>query len=166
MCCTQDLETKKLEFEKLALQCLDPLYDTAFRMTKSAEKAQALIQDTYIKAYKTFDEIKCNLEFRIWLFKVFKSMYMSKYSQEDTKETINAFCLCDFDDPENIGIDKSDDVATAVEFLPEYLRFAVILSNIEGFSYKQIAEILGISEDCAVYLLDKGLKILRKNLQV
>ncbi len=165
MCCTADLETKKLEFEKLALQCLDPLYDTAFRMTKSEEKAQALIQDTYIRAYKAFDEIEGDLGFRIWLFKIFKSMYMIKYSQEDTKEKIKAFCSCDFDDIENIVINTSDDIATAVEFLPEYLRFAVILSNIEGFSYKQIAEILGISEDCVAYLLNRGLKILKKSLQ-
>lgn len=165
MCCTQELKTRKSEFEKIALQFLDPLYDTAFRMTKSKEKAQDLIQDTYIRAYKAFDEIEGDLGFRIWLFKIFKSLYMSKYSQEDIKETINAFCTCDFDDFENISIGKSDDISVAVGFLPEYLRFAVILSNIEGFSYKQIAEILGISENCAIFLIDKGLKTLRKSLQ-
>lgn len=165
MCCTQELETRKSEFEKLALQCLDLLYDTAFRMTKNTENAQALIQDTYIRAYKAFDKIEDDLGFRIWLFKIFKSLYMSKYSQENIKETINAFCLCDFDEPENIGVDTSDDISAAVEFLPEYLRLAVILSNIEGFSYKQIAEILGISENCVIYLLNRGLRILRKSLR-
>jgi len=172
--CGQSMEGKRIEFEVLALQHMEPLYGTALRMTHDGTEAQDLVQDVYLRAYRFFDQFEKGTNFKAWLFKILKNVYINKYrKQARLPKMVNISNAGMFTDlaktktPENEIFDKllDDDITSAVSSLPEEFRLAVILSDIQGFSYKETAEILGCPIGTVMSRLHRGRKLLRISLR-
>jgi RNA polymerase sigma-70 factor (ECF subfamily) len=163
------------EFEREALPHMDILYNYAVRMTGGRDDAHDLVQETYLKAFRFWDKYEKGTNIRAWLFRIMKNSYINRYRKE-TKEpdtvdyeevqnfynTIRADSVDSNDLQERIfGGLLEDDVARALESLPEDFRTVVILCDIEGLSYEEIAEFV----DCPIGTVRSRLHRGRKMLQ-
>lgn len=157
---------------------MEVLYNYALRMTRNAEDASDLLQETYLKAYRFWDKFEQGTNLRAWLFRIMKNTYINLYRKE-VKEPDTV----DYDEIEsyyNIIRDESsddndlqqkifgqlldDDVSKALESLPEEFKTVVILCDIEGLSYEEIAEFLQIPVGTVRSRLHRGRKILYTQL--
>jgi RNA polymerase sigma-70 factor (ECF subfamily) len=166
------------EFEQQALPHMDILYNYALRLTGSADDAHDLVQETFLKAYRFWDKFEQGTNLRAWLFRIMKNTYINIYRKE-VKEPDKV----DYDEIEsyyNIIRDESsddndlqqkifgqlldDDVSKALESLPEEFRTVVILCDIEGLAYEEIAEFLQIPVGTVRSRLHRGRKLLYTRL--
>jgi len=173
MCEIRTTEEKKREFEGLALPHMDSFYSAALRLTRNETAAEDLVQDAYLRAYRFFDKFEKGTNFRAWLFKIIKNVYINKYRKEsktpqmmDASDAEASGFLSITETPENQIFDKllDDDITKALDSLPDDFRLTLILSDLEGFSYKEIAEILDCPIGTVMSRLHRGRKILRQNL--
>ncbi len=163
------------EFESEAIPHMDILYNYALRMTGNSDDANDLVQETYLKAFRFWDKYEKGTNIRAWLFRIMKNSYINRYRKESKEpETIDYENIANFyntirhqytdqnDLQEKIfGGLLEDDVARALESLPEDFRTVVILSDIEGLSYEEIAEFV----DCPIGTIRSRLHRGRKMLQ-
>ncbi len=163
------------EFESEAIPHMDILYNYALRMTGNSDDAHDLVQETYLKAFRFWDKYEKGTNIRAWLFRIMKNSYINRYRKESKKpETIDYEDIANFyntirhqstdqnDLQEKIfGGLLEDDVARALESLPEDFRTVVILSDIEGLSYDEISEFV----DCPIGTVRSRLHRGRKMLQ-
>ena len=173
MCPVQNTAEKRREFEELALQHMDSLYSVALRMTKNVSEAQDLVQDAYLRAYRFFDRFERGTNFKAWLFKILKNVYINKYRKELRKpqmvdissvEALNS--LQGPTTPEDEIFNKllDDDVTRAMDALPEDFRLAIMLADLDGLSYKDVAKILDCPIGTVMSRLHRGRKLLKNNL--
>ena len=92
MCRAQNIEEKKKEFEEIALNYMDSLYNVALRMTRDGSDAEDLVQDAYLRAYRFFDKFERGTNFKAWLFKILKNVYINKYRKK-IENTSNGGCF-------------------------------------------------------------------------
>jgi len=168
------------DFDSQMMPYLDSLYNTAYRMTRSSEDAEDLVQETYFKAYKYYDKFEEGTNLKAWLFKILKNTFINNYRKrkleprsvdfaeiEDSFERIVRRDNSDQPaDPESeyfTGI-LDDDVKKALDSLPYDYRMVVILADLEDFSYKEIAEILDCPVGTVMSRLYRGRKLLEKVL--
>jgi RNA polymerase sigma-70 factor (ECF subfamily) len=169
------------EFETEALRHLDALYRTALRMTRSEADAEDLVQETYIRAFRFKDQFTLGTNMKAWLFRIltntFINTYRRKAAQPDVTDLdgVDEFSLyrrmaddraaSSSPDPEAELMSRVVDteVTDALEELPEKFRTAVLL-DVEGFSYKEIAEMLSIPIGTVMSRLHRGRKFLQKRL--
>ena len=166
------------DFEAAAMPFVDGLYNTALRMTRNAEDAEDLVQETYFKAYKYYDKFQEGTNFRAWLFKILKNTFINSYRkkqsippQSDFSEIEGSF-ESQVSDEANRGVKSpeqellegvlDEDVQRAMDGLPVDYRMAVVLADLEGFSYKEIAEILDVPVGTVMSRLYRGRKLMEE----
>ena len=169
------------EFEAEALRHLDALYRTALRMTRSEADAEDLVQETYIRAFRFKDQFTLGTNMKAWLFRILTNTFINTYRRKTAQpevtdlDGIDEFSLyrrmaddraaSTSPDPEaellNSVVDT--EVTDALEELPEKFRTTVLL-DVEGFSYKEIAEMLSIPIGTVMSRLHRGRKFLQKRL--
>lgn len=171
----------KKRFADEALPLLDSLYAAALRMTRNPADAEDLIQDTMLRAYRSFHQFEPGTNIKAWLFRILTNAYINVYRkrqrepakipQDDVEEFDLYQELKDHDPqfsatPETIVLDAlvDSDILEAIDDLPEQFRLAVILSDIEGFSYAEMAEIMGVPMGTVMSRLHRGRKALQKRL--
>ncbi len=170
-------------FEQEALQHLDALYRTALRMTRNPQDAEDLVQETYLRAYRFFDQFQPGTNIRAWLFKILTNSYINTYrkasaeskntSLDETEEFSLYHQMAREVQTGSLGWDveaqvldrfAEDDIREAIENLPPAFRMAVLLADVEGFSYKEIAEITGVNLGTVMSRLFRGRRLLQKAL--
>jgi RNA polymerase sigma-70 factor (ECF subfamily) len=168
-------------FETEALSFLDALYRTGLRMTRSEAEAEDLVQETYIRAFRFRDQFTPGTNLKAWLFRILTNTFINQYRRkaarpettelDDVEESIlyrrmrNVSPGSASPDPEAELIDNtlSSEVKEALEALPEKFRTTLLL-DVEGFSYKEIAEMLDIPIGTVMSRLHRGRKFLQKRL--
>lgn len=169
----QSEERRREEFAEMALRHIDSFYSAALRMTRDEIEAQDLVQDAYLRAYRFFDKFEKGTNFRAWLFKILKNIYINKYHKEskmpqmvDISSVEDSGDLANAATSENEIFDEllDDEVMSAMDALPEKFRLAIILSDLEGFAYKEVAEILDIPVGTVMSSLHRGRRLLRNTL--
>jgi RNA polymerase sigma-70 factor (ECF subfamily) len=172
----------KARFAEQAMEYMDSLYSAALRMTRKPADAEDLVQETYLKAYRGFEGFEQGTNLKAWLYRILTNTYINRYRQQKRRPDET-----DLDDVEDFylyrrlgGIDEArisksaedsmlelftdDEVKNALESLPETFRMAVLLADVEGFSYKEIAEIMDIPIGTVMSRLHRGRKALQKRL--
>ncbi len=165
------------EFEVQALEHIDSLYRGALRMTGNPEDAQDLVQDVYVRAIRFYQQFQPGTNIRAWLFKILKNTYINQY-----RKNIRTPNQIDINEPdfyrfeleasasnpmgegpeaEFFNRQVAEDLQRALSDLPEKFQRIVVLSDVEGFSYKEIAEI----EDCPLGTVMSRLYRARRMLQ-
>jgi RNA polymerase sigma-70 factor (ECF subfamily) len=165
-------------FEEEALSHTDALYRTARRMTRHDQDAEDLVQETYLRAFRFRHQFQEGTNLRAWLFRILTNAYINLYrkrSREPKRETLETgdeFYLykqlrgLSEDVPEEIVLrDILDhEVKTALEAIPATYRLPVLLADVEGFSYKEIAEIIRKPIGTVMSRLHRGRRALQRLL--
>ena len=161
---------------------MGPLYSAALRMTRNPADAEDLVQETYLRAYRGFGGFKEGTNLKAWLYRILTNTFINQY--RSAKRKPDQVDLDDVEDlylyrrlggmeaamagrsPETEVLESMPEAAVkeAVESLPEQFRMAVLLADVEGFAYKEIAEILDIPIGTVMSRLHRGRKLLQKRL--
>ena len=160
-------------FEAEVLPFMDSLYSTAYRMSRNRQDAEDLLQETYLRAYKYYDKFQEGTNFKAWLFKILKNTFINRYRKRQRQPLKNSFDEIEgafesklLESPltargatpeEELMVDALDqDVQKALEALPEDYRTAVELADLQGLSYREIADQLGIPLGTVMSRLYRG----------
>ena len=172
---------ERRRFQEDALPLLDSLYGAALRMTRNPQDAEDLVQETMLRAYRAFDRFEAGTNLKAWLFRILTNAYINTYRKRQREpQKVSADEVEEFDlyrelknhdtqfeaTPESIVLDSlvDSDIIDAIDDLPEQFRLAVILSDIEGFSYAEMAEIMDVPMGTVMSRLHRGRKALQKRL--
>jgi RNA polymerase sigma-70 factor (ECF subfamily) len=168
------------EFEALALGHLDSLYACGLRMTRDPRDSEDLVQDTMLAAYRFFDKFEPGTNIKAWLFKILTNTFINKYrkrvrerevrdlvEQEETPSLMSEDVAEKSRDPEMaiLGALLSDNVKVALDGVPYDYRMAVVLCDLEEFSYKEIADIMDCPVGTVMSRLHRGRRLLQKSLR-
>lgn len=171
----ENASTRRQEFEQEALVHLDTLYSVALRLTGSASDADDLVQDTVLRAYRAWDKYQRGTNCRAWLVTIMRNTFINQFRRDsrrpssvqfDAVEDINVFEQVQDRDPSGsfFRFIVDDEVKQAIQELPEEFRIPVILSDVEGLSYAEIAEILELPVGTVKSRLFRGRRRLQRRL--
>jgi RNA polymerase sigma-70 factor (ECF subfamily) len=173
---------EQAQFAEQAMQYMGSLYSAALRMTRNPADAEDLVQETYLKAYRAFGTFKEGTNLKAWLYRILTNTYINSYrarrrrpEQTDLDEVEDLYLYRRLGGLEAANAGRSAeeqvlehfteaDVKAAVEALPDQFRMAVLLADVEGFSYKEIADILEVPIGTVMSRLHRGRKALQKTL--
>jgi len=170
-----DRELKE-RFERDALPLLNSLYGAAMRLTRNPADAEDLIQETYLRAYRGFAGFAEGTNLKAWLYRILTNTFINSYRKRQREpvtvleEEIPDWYLYGTEqseasaETEVLARMPDQDVKEALDALPEQFRMAVWLADVEGFSYKEIAEILNVPIGTVMSRLHRGRKALEKRL--
>lgn len=175
---SRSTKKKHTEFEAEALPHMDVLYNFALRTTGNEEDARDLLQETYLKAYRFWDKYEQGTNIRAWLFRIMKNTYINRYRKEvkepdkvdyEVVENFYNSIRAQSADPNDLqeklyGNLLGDEVAKALESLPDDFRTVVILCDIEGLTYEEIAEFVDRPIGTVRSRLHRGRKLLQEKL--
>ena len=169
-------------FAEQAMPLMDGLYGAALRMTRKPADAEDLVQETYLRAYRGFGGFEQGTNLKAWLYRILTNTYINQYRKKKRRPDES-----DIDDIEDLYLYRrlgglagatagrsaeeelfeqitDSNIKEALEALPEQFRMAVLLADVEGFAYKEIAEILDIPIGTVMSRLHRGRKGLQKEL--
>ena len=165
-------------FEAAAMPHLDSLYNTAYRMSRNAEDAEDLVQETFLKGYRSYAQFTPGTNLKAWLFKILKNTFINEYRRRQAAPPKSDFAEIEesfesqlapgaagqMKNPEEEALANAfdEDVQRALDLLPADYRMAVLLADIEGFSYREIAEILEIPVRTVMSRLYRGRDLLEE----
>jgi len=169
-------------FSDLAMPFMGPLYSAALRMTRNPVDAEDLVQETYLRAYRGFSSFQEGTNLKAWLYRILTNTFINQYraakrrpEQSDIEDVEDLYLYRRLGGLEAATAGRSpetevlegipdDEVKEALESLPEQFRMAVLLADVEGFAYKEIADILEIPIGTVMSRLHRGRKQLQKRL--
>ncbi len=169
-------------FAEEALPLAPQLYSAAMRMTRNTADAEDLVQETYLKGYRSYATFEEGTNLRAWLYRILTNTYINSYRakqrrpEETDLDSIEDFYLyrriggleealaSRSAEDELMDLFTDDEVKQALEDLPENFRLPVLLADVEGFSYKEIAEMLDIPMGTVMSRLHRGRKAMQKAL--
>jgi RNA polymerase sigma-70 factor, ECF subfamily len=169
-------------FTDAAMEFMPGLYSAALRMTRNRADAEDLVQETYLKAYRSYGSFTEGTNLRAWLYRILTNTYINNYRAAQRRPEV-----ADVEDVEDLYLYKrlagsggsdpgrsaedealdrftDEDVKTALEELPEAFRMAVLLADVEGFSYKEISEITDVPIGTVMSRIHRGRRALQKAL--
>jgi len=173
---------KRTEFERQALAHLDALYGAAYRLTRNARDAEDLVQDSLLRAYRFWDSFQQDSNCKAWLLRIVTNTFINEYQRKKrSREVLDAATAeqnatdgvlvqataNDKQSPAQVLLHNSvsDDVQRALDSLPDDFRTAVILCDMQGLSYKEIAEIMECPVGTVMSRLFRGRKLLAAALR-
>jgi RNA polymerase sigma-70 factor (ECF subfamily) len=168
------------DFESDAMQYAPQLYSAALRMTRNPADAEDVVQETFLKAYRAYDSFTEGTNLKAWLYRILTNTYINKYRKKQRRP--NEVELGELQDlylfkrlgehsgaqvsaeSEALDMFVDEDIVEALESLPENFRLPVLYADVEGFSYKEIADILDIPIGTVMSRLHRGRKALQRKL--
>lgn len=169
-------DQRRQEFEETALVHMNSIYNVALRLTRNKTDAEDLFQETFLRAYRFFHQFRSGTDCRAWLFAILHSLFVNRVRRA-------SYPMVDLDEervyregrmgrslPGNPEVDllhrlAGEDIERAIEALPAKLRLAVVLADVEGCSYREIAEISGCPIGTVMSRLYRGRQALRDTLK-
>ena len=166
-------------FEREALPLMRDLFAAALRLTRNRADAEDLLQETYLRAYRGFGGFRPGTNLRAWLYRILTNTYINSYRKRQREplvvpdDSVDEWYLYDRLAREGAGASAEtevldalpdEEVQAALESLPEQFRMSVLLADVEGFSYKEIADILGVPLGTVISRLHRGRRALERRL--
>jgi RNA polymerase sigma-70 factor (ECF subfamily) len=173
---------RRSEFEREALVHLDSMYGAAYRLTRNARDAEDLVQDAVLRAYRFWDSFEKDSNCKAWLLRILTNTFINEYQRKKRSREVLDAAAAEQDatdgvlihagaqlqrNAEQVLVERSvsDDVQRALEALPDDFRTAVVLCDIEGLSYKEIAEIMECPVGTVMSRLFRGRRLLQSSLR-